>query len=273
MGTSASAAARDASSAPAVRIAARLGYVANGVLHLILGAIIVSIAFGANADSDQSGAFKALAAAPMGFLALWALAAGLWALGAWYVLDGFLQRDRPGSKGTAKKWGRRASLWARAVVYLALGGIAASVALGARPNGEQSTEDVSRGVLSLPGGPFLLGAGALVIGGIGVGFVVIGIRRGFRKKVDLPAGAMGRTVVVIGVIGYIAKGISLVTVGVLVLVAAVRVDADAAGGLDGAIQTLVGLPYGPALVVGVGFGFIAYGVFSILRGKYARLDD
>ena len=55
MGTSASAAARDASSAPAVRIAARLGYVANGVLHLILGAIIVSIAFGANADSDQSG--------------------------------------------------------------------------------------------------------------------------------------------------------------------------------------------------------------------------
>ena len=78
---------------------------------------------------------------------------------------------------------------------------------------------------------------------------------------------------VIGVIGYIAKGISLVTVGILVLVAAVRVDADAAGGLDGAIQTLVGLPYGPALVVGVGFGFIAYGVFSILRGKYARLDD
>ena len=193
MGTSASAAARDASSAPAVRIAARLGYVANGVLHLILGAIIVSIAFGANADSDQSGAFKALAAAPMGFVALWALVAGLWALGAWYVLDGFLQRDRPGSKGTAKKWGRRASLWARAVVYLALGGIAASVALGARPNGEQSTENVSRGVLSLPGGPFLLGAGALVIGGIGVGFVVIGIRRGFRKKVDLPVGAMGRS--------------------------------------------------------------------------------
>ena len=189
------------------------------------------------------------------------------------MLDGFLQRDRPGSKGTAKKWGRRASLWARAVVYLALGGIAASVALGARPNGEQSTENVSRGVLSLPGGPFLLGAGALVIGGIGVGFVVIGIRRGFRKKVDLPVGAMGRTVVVIGVIGYIAKGISLVTVGILVLVAAVRVDADAAGGLDGAIQTLVGLPYGPALVVGVGFGFIAYGVFSVLRGKYARLDD
>ena len=31
--------------------------------------------------------------------------------------------------------------------------------------------------------------------------------------------------------------------------------------------------WSPALVVGVGFGFIAYGVFSVLRGKYARLDD
>jgi len=273
MGTSADDAAREATSTPAVRVAARLGYVANGVLHLILGAIITAVAFGSNADSDQSGAFKAIASAPLGFIALWALAGGLWALGAWYVLDGFLQRDRPGAKGSAKKWGRRASLWARAGVYLAIGGIAASVALGARPNGDQSTEEASRGVLSLPGGAFLLGAGGIAIGAVGIGFIVIGVRRGFRKKVDLPAGAWGRTVVGIGVVGYIAKGVSLATVGVLVLVAAIQVDADAAGGLDAAIQTLVGLPYGPILVVAVGFGFLAYGVFCVLRGWYARLDD
>ncbi|MDZ8171262.1 DUF1206 domain-containing protein [Microbacterium xanthum] len=272
MGTSADEAAREATSTPAVRVAARLGYVANGLLHLILGGIIVSVAFGANADSDQSGAFKAIAAAPLGFVALWALAAGLWALGAWYVLDGFLQRDRPGTKGKAKKWGRRVSLWARAAVYIALGGIAASVALGSRPNGDQSTEQASQGVLSLPGGPFILGAAGVAVGAIGVGFVVIGVRRGFRKKVDLPPGAPGKTVVAVGVVGYIAKGVSLATVGILVLVAAVQVDPDAAGGLDAAIQTLVGLPFGPVIVAAVGFGFLAYGVFCVVRARYARLD-
>ena len=58
---------------------------------------------------------------------------------------------------------------------------------------------------------------------------------------------------------------------VLLLVAAVKVDPEAAGGLDAAIQTLLGLAFGPWLVGAVGIGFIAYGVFCLFRAKYARI--
>ncbi|MDD0856881.1 DUF1206 domain-containing protein [Arthrobacter alpinus] len=44
--------------------------------------------------------------------------------------------------------------------------------------------------------------------------------------------------------GYIAKGIAIVTLGVLFIVAAVQVDPKDATGLDGALKALVALPFG-----------------------------
>ncbi|HIE62221.1 MAG TPA: DUF1206 domain-containing protein, partial [Microbacterium sp.] len=51
----------------------------------------------------------------------------------------------------------------------------------------------------------------------------------------------------------------------------VTTDPDAAGGLDEAIHSLLALPAGPALVIGVGTGFAAYGLFCFFRARYADL--
>lgn len=53
------------------------------------------------------------------------------------------------------------------------------MALGARPNGDRSAQTASRDVLSLSGGPLLLGllAAGVVIGGIA--FAAMGVRRSF----------------------------------------------------------------------------------------------
>jgi hypothetical protein len=161
---------------------------------------------------------------------------------------------------------------AEAVAFFAVGAIGASVALGSRPQGDQGAQQTSGGVLSLPGGPFILGFIGLVVGAIGVGFVVAGARRTFRKKLSLPSGAAGRAIVALGVAGYAAKGVAVAIVGVLLVVAAVRVDPAAAGGLDGAVKALVGMPAGPLLGALVGAGLLAYGVFTVLRAWFARLD-
>jgi hypothetical protein len=265
-------AARSAESSTPLRVLARAGFAANGVVHLLIGVIVLAIAVGGDGETDQAGAFKAIASAPLGFAALWVLAVALWALGAWHVVEGVLARDPDGGpKGQAKKWGVRASEWGQAVVFVALGVLAASVALGARPDSEETAEGASRSVLAIPGGPIVLGIVGLGIGAGGVAFVVMGIMRSFEKKMTIPSGPVGDGVKALGIVGFIAKGVALGIVGVLLIVAAVRVDPSAAGGLDAAIETLLGLAFGPWLVGAVGIGFLAYGVFCIFRARYARL--
>jgi len=264
-------AAREIARHPAARIGARAGYAANGVVHALIGAIALVIALGGDGESDQAGAFKAIAAAPLGFAALWVLAIALWALGTWHLAAGVLARGKDDVKGFVKKWGQRISEWGQAVIFIALGFIAAAVALGARPDAEGTAEDASRGVLGVPGGPFVLGLVGIGIGIGGVVFVVMGVRRSFRNKMDIPATGLGRVATTLGVVGFIAKGIALAIVGVLLTVAAATTDPSAAGGLDGALQALLGMMLGPTLVAAVGIGFIAYGVFCAFRARYATL--
>lgn len=260
--------AREAEANPAFRGAARAGYVANGILHLLVGVLVIAVGFGASEDSDQTGAFRALAAHPLGAVGLWALAAGLVSLGGWHLLQAMAPRGLSG-------WKRLARIAAEApqgVVFLVIGLVSASVALGARPHAEQAAEEVSRAVLDLAIGGFLLGTAGLAVAGVGVGFVWMGVRRSFHSKVRLPDGPAGHALSVLGLVGFLAKGVALGIVGVLLVVAAVKVEPDTAGGLDGAVSALIALPAGPVLAALVGAGFLAYGVFTVFRARYARLD-
>ncbi len=215
----------------------------------------------------------AIASAPLGFIVLWFIAITLCALAIWQILDGVLER-KPSrdTKGLARKWGQRVGKWGQATIFIALGLIAAFVALGAQVDAEKAAEDASRGLLVIPGGPIVLALIGLGIGIGGITFIVMGVRRSFRTKVRIPREGIGRSISGLGVIGFIAKGIALIILGILLLVASARSDADAAGGLDGALRALLGLAYGPLLVGMVGIGFIAYGAFCFFRAPFARLE-
>ncbi|MFB8147650.1 DUF1206 domain-containing protein [Microbacterium sp. NPDC056003] len=269
---SAKAAARQAEASPVFELFARAGYVANGIVHILLGVLVLVIAFGGEAEGDQAGVLKAVAAAPLGFVLLWLIAAALWALGLWHAAEGLLARDLSGdTKGAAKKWGRRTSEWGQAVVFIGLGVIAAAVALGARPNAEKAAEDASRGLIDIPGGPIVLSLIGLGFAAAGVAFVAMGILRSFHNRMDIPDTVVGRGVTGLGIVGFIAKGVALAIVGVLLLVAALSTDAETAGGIDGAVDAMLALALGPLIAGVVGVGFIAYGVFTVARARFARM--
>lgn len=268
MPSSARSAARDAEANPAFRVAARAGYVANGILHVLIGGLVLAVGFGATEDTDQTGAFRAVAALPLGAVALGALAVGMVTLGCWHLLQAVAPRRLSG-------WRRLARIAAEApqgIVFVVIGVISASVALGARPHAEQAAEDASEVVLTLPLGGFVLGAVGVAVTGVGIGFGWMGLRHSFRNKVRLPHGVGGHVLSALGVVGFFAKGVALVIVGVLLVIAAVRIEPDTAGGLDGAVSALIELPAGPFLALLVGLGFLAYGVFTVFRARYARLD-
>lgn len=264
-------AARQVESSSLVRLLARGGYAADGLVHTLVGALVVTLAFGGRGDADQAGALRAIAGAPLGLVVLWAIAVLLAGLALYQLLSGILVRSPQGARSAAKAWGRRISAWGQSVVFAAMGVLAASVAVGARPNGNRAAEGASRGALSLPGGGLVLALVGLGIAIGGVAFVVMGVRRSFVRSMSIPANGLGRFVTGLGVVGYAAKGVALAVVGSLLLVAAVRADPAQAGGLDDAFDSLRAVALGPLLVGVVGAGFVAYGVFLFFRARFARL--
>jgi hypothetical protein len=248
---------------------ARTGFAFNGLLHFLIGGVAIALAFGDSdiGEADQSGAFTQITNSPIGTVAIWAATAGLIALGLW-------QLTRAGSPPEAaflRKSGRRISETAKGLVYLGLGASALVFALGGSVSSSKTTNAIALRLLETQLGGWILVVTGLSVFGSGIGFVSIGIRRSFRKLIRVPAGRRGRAVVVLGLSGYIAKGIALMTVGVLLVVAPITSDASRVSGLDGALRVLGELPFGPVWLVLIGVGLIQYGLFLVARAKLALL--
>jgi hypothetical protein len=246
--------------------AARTGFAVNGLLHIVIGVIALQVAFGGGGSADQSGALANIAQEPFGRVVLWVVAVGLWALGAFYLLDGALVR------GTDRDdWGRRAKAFGKGVAYVVIGFTAATFASGGSSDSSQQSTSLSAKLLATPGGVALLVVLGLAVLAIGVYLVVKGIRRTFLDDIRRPPGGLGHATELVGAIGYVAKGVAIAVVGILFGAAAFTSDASKAKGLDGAVQALAELPFGKVILTAVALGLIAFGVYSFVRARYGRL--
>lgn len=251
-------------------LTARAGYVGSGVVHLLVGYLVVLLGIGngsSGSETDQSGALQQLERVPGGVVLLWVVAVGTAALALRLVVEAVVG----GRSDSARAWGARAKDAGKAIVYGVVSYSAASFALGAGTSSSGSTRSAAAQALATPGGVFVLFAAGAVAVAIGVALVVTGCRRSFRKQIVRPPRALDRTVTVLAIVGYVGKGIAVVVVGVLLAVAAVRSDPDQATGLDGAFDALRAVPAGSFVLVAVGIGFLAYGVWSFFRARFARL--
>ena len=138
-------------------------------------------------------------------------------------------------------------------------------------SGEQ-TSSLTAGLLGSPGGRVLVIAVGLAVAVIGGYHIYKGASRRFEDELRPTADhKIGAAVTATGMIGYIAKGVALLVVGVLFGWAALGSDPEKATGLDGAVQTIAALPAGAVLLCIVGAGLMLYGVYSVLCARYASL--
>lgn len=250
---------------PILQIGARVGYAVSGVLHLLIGWIALQVAwFASGKSADQSGALQTLAGNSLGRVTLWVAVLGFLALGLWQLADALAVRARGDSSRLAEK----AKDIAKAVVYLALAWTTFSFAKGQSSSSKAQSADFTANLLQQTGGRLLVSLVGLAIIGVGGYHVVKGWTRRFLRDLSEHP---GRVATHAGVVGYIAKGIALIVVGVLFLSAAVQNSSAKATGLDGALRSLREQATGTWILTAVALGFAAYGVYGLVRSRHARV--
>ena len=264
--------AEQASDSASLELLARLGLIAYGIVHLLIGWLAMQIAWSGSSgrSADSSGALKTLAGQPLGKVLLWLIVVGLVALAVWQASTAIWgHRHGDASQRTRK----RISSAARAAVYAVLAYSAAAVALGSgSSSSSQSQRQATSDVLGLPGGRVIVIVAGLVIVAVGVAHIAKAVKRSFLDDLDTSAMSPSarRLVERLGSGGYLAKGVALGLVGGLLTYAMVTLDRQRAG-LDGAMQTIAEQPFGKFLLTAVAAGFVAFGLFSFVQSRYRQL--
>lgn len=232
----------------------------------MMAALVARLALGAEdvQRADQRGAIATLAKQPFAGWLLALLALGLAAFALWRFYDTVTGDD---------SWFNRGIHAVSGVAYAVLCVLAVSVLLpGSDEGGDDGTASLTARVMNLPGGRLLVGLIGLGFIGFGAYCVVIGVRRKFMKKLELSEGDAPWAVVV-GIAGWVARGVVSVLIGGFIIRAALDHNPDEAKGLDGTLKAVLAESYGRPLLIAVALGFAAYAALCAVEARYRRYDD
>ena len=272
---------RLASDHPGIVKFGRAGWFAKGIIYLVAGVLALLIAAKASAwssavttsnkEASPTGALKTIAQMSGGALLMWALAGGMLVYAAWRVVSALL----PGGSD-AKAWVMRIGYLVSAVIYITFALTAISLAGSARANadGNAAVTSLSGNFMEQAGGRFVIGVVGVITIAAGLYRLVKGVRGDVTDELDLSALSPQRRrwTERLGVVGEIGRGLGIGLIGFFLLRAAVTYDAAQATGLDGALRRLATETWGLFVVVVIGVGFAAYGLFCLATFTHRKLQ-
>lgn len=253
--------------AHALRIGARAGYAARGVVYLLVGILVLwSSMHGGAAAPGSDDALAELGEQPFGTFALWLVCAGLAAFAVWRLVQAV--RDPDGHGTDAKGLVLRAALVVSAVIHGALAWSAWTIAqgLGADSGGEGWTAKL----MAESWGRWAVGLIGVVVIGAGIAHIVKGWKAGFMKYFDVGRAELGMLFNVCR-FGLVARGVVFGIIGALLVQAAVRYSSEDAGGLKDAFNAILEQPYGVFLLALVGLGLLAFSVYCFVEARHRRV--
>ena len=251
----------------------RVGYIARGVLYVVMGALALGLTLGLGGKAtDQSGSLATLAGGGFGKVMLIVFVVGLAAYSLWGFVRAIFDPLHRGhdAPGIAERLG---FAWS-GVAYAGLSLFALELLLGTGPTSSQvGTQSTITKILARPAGEWaVLGIGLVSIAS-GLGQLYEAFNAKFKKdlKRDEMTKAEEDFVIGLGRLGYLARGITFTLVGWFVFQAGMQHDASKVKGFAGTFMFLLGQPYGHLLLALVALGFIALGVHSFAAARWMRL--
>lgn len=254
--------------------AARLGYAARGLVYCGLGAIALLAAMDLTPQArGAKGVLETWAAWPLGTVLIAAVGCGLMGFAAWRAIQAVFDADRHGT--SPKAWAVRAGQAVSGFVY---GGLALSAfeLLDAFEDlGEaDETKDLrqtSAAVLGAPHGDWLLIIAGLIVVGFGIGNIIQGLAQDFGRRLACDD-ALRRRVEPLAKVGYAARGLATMPVGVFLVLAGLQARADEARSWGQALQTVEQRPFGGVVLGTLAAGLIAFGLFGFVEARYRRIS-
>ncbi|WP_280465711.1 DUF1206 domain-containing protein [Nocardia brasiliensis] len=259
---------RRSASSGGLEAAARFGFVARGIAYLAIGIIGFMLAIGtAEHEPDGGGALAAIASKPLGYLLLWILVFGFAALVAWRVTQ------VAGARRTYSGGHRLYAALSGIVYALAFLGTLRYVIHGRTPKPSDAiARDLTARILSWDGGQVVVLLLGLAVIAFGIWQTVRGLRLEFVD--DLRMGWMThgsrQAAIWLGRVGYVARGVVVLGIGLAAVVAALNHDPAEAEGVDAVLRDFAEMPFGPWLLILVALGLMAFGALSFLEAKHRR---
>ncbi len=239
----------------------RLGFAARGLLYIVIG--YVTLRTGHAADNAEALSFLQ---GGVGNVLLYVMAMGFAAYGLWRLLEAWFDSEGHGTqaRGIAVRIGGAIS----GLVHLALCFSAIRLARRAgASSGEQSATDGASTALGLPGGELLLTLAAVAITVTGLYQLVKAVKADFLKHLH-PDAAHKEWALWLGRLGYAARGIVFVAIGLFLWKAAQSADASRAVGMEQAIEA-----FPSALRMVIAGGLVFFGLYSLVEAAYRRIND
>ncbi len=254
-----------------VRMLARFGFAAKGLVYVLIGALSLQAAF--RGGGDTAGGREAvgvLGDQPFGQVLLFIVGIGLVGYALWREV---LAIKDPGHVGhDAKGMAERVGWAVSGVISAGLALTAFQLALG-RDTGGGGTETWVGKVMEQPFGGVLVGVAALAV----LFVAAMQIRKAMRSRFarDLNTQLMSppeRTWVFRAArIGLVARGVVFGIIGMALGKAALAHDPGQSKDVDGALATVASSPFGATLLVVVAAGLVAYGVYMFFCTRYSKL--
>ncbi|MCV9999426.1 DUF1206 domain-containing protein [Pararhizobium sp. YC-54] len=245
----------------AFQILARSGYVARGIVFLLLAGLALF-----TGTATTKSALDSLLAQPLGQLWLGLIGLGLVGFVAWRLAQSMANADN--HEQDFKGYTVRAMLFGSAVVYISLAYYSFDHAFGlAAARSSDGEKDLAGWAMAQPFGRYLAAL-------MGLGFLIGGmvtIAKGVMGKYEryLEPQAKGNALIkIICVYGLCARGVLFAVAGVFFCYAAFTVDPQQTGSIADALTWLRQLPFGGILYVLAALGLFSFGGYNLIEGRY-----
>lgn len=257
---------------------AKLGLAAKGIVYCLVGMLAFMAAFEIGGRSERNlnkqGVFRFILDQPFGRVLLALVAVGLVCYTLWRLTQAFLDTEHKGTD--AKGIGRRVVYAFSGLVYGSLAYYSFQMILGKQGDqgGDRSSQTLVREILQKPFGQWLVGLIGLAIIGIGLYQIYRALSGKYLKNVQTSSikTELKETIIRFGKIGYVARGVVWGLIGYLFIKAALRANANEAGGSNTAFAFLEEASYGSFLLGAVALGLIGYGIFMFVRARYEVIN-
>lgn len=252
---------------------ARLGYLSIGIVYVVAGLLAATAGAGAGGSTrGQQGAFAFILRQPFGRVVLAAIAIGLAGYALWRFVDGFADSEGRGSD--PKALAVRIGSIARGLFYAMIAvEVMRLITRGIRGKGSDAqTKHWTARFIDEPFGQLLIGAAGAAILAVGAFQVYKALYSKLSKRLHLDSmsASMRRNVIAVSRFGLAARGLVFFLIGGSLVVAAVRHDASSARGTSGVLR-LLSETSGGALLVLIGIGLAAYGVYAFINARYRSI--